>query len=120
MDLDRDLNMDEDRECNDLDLDKNLVYQIVRDAFQKDDAKARHLRYSSFFNQFFFEACSRQDLLSLTYESTPEGLFEVLHFVADHLLSKYSMCNEDYKWRRHVYYTNHRHALDALLLANYG
>ena len=105
-------------------VDKSLVLTIVRDAFQRDDLRARKQIQQKYhielFNRFFVETCSNQEIVSFSYESTPEGLMELLHFLCDHLLINYGLCHDYGEWQRtyNLIHTPLPTTLNALLLAN--
>lgn len=102
-----------------MNIDKQLVYRIVRDHFQKDDAKQRKFDYTEYWNSYFYECCSCDDIISLTYESTCIGLFELFKHTSRYLLHKYGL----FVFRRNTWstigrkYKNRKYA-DALLLAD--
>ena len=72
-----------------MNLDKPLVFDIVRDHFQKDDTKHRYLRYSKLFNKYFDDNCYHKDILILREESSMDGIFELLQDLSEHLISYY-------------------------------
>ena len=97
-------------------MDTNLVYRIVRDHFQKEDRKFRSLGYSSHFNEYFYENCSRTDIISLTYESSMDGLIELFNDISKHLLEKYGLDGRVHIWNDR--YFRYFPVVDALILAD--
>ena len=63
-----------------------LVFDIYRDHWARENNKLRKLRYAKHFKEYFECSCSEEDILSLRLESSPEGLFEVLGYVKDWVL----------------------------------
>lgn len=98
--------------------DYSLVYQIVRDHFQKEDYRMRHIQNCKHLNEYFYENCSVDDILSLEYEKTKDGLYEVFKHTAYHLLSKYGLhvYSIPNSWNNIGREFRYRRTIDALTL----
>ena len=100
-------------------MDKSLVFDIVRDHFQKNDNQERFKNYISHFKYYFDENCSIKYLnIMIKYEKTGDGLFEILRYLSEHLLKKYGYVEYEYKgsnWSESRIWKYHPQ-LDSLLL----
>ena len=91
-----------------------LAYNALQVVFQHDFHGKRVANYQRYFRMYFEENCSHKDIMSLRRESTCDGLFEVLHHVSAHLLSKFGMqqnetCAERRPKGRRCTVTHRRH-----------
>ena len=67
--------------------DKKLVFELVQTNWlipSKKECKKKHIQY---FLDYMNENCSNQDIKSIFSESTPDGIFEILRHLGDHLMS---------------------------------
>lgn len=102
-------------------VDKQLVYTIVRDHFQKEDCRQRQLKNCKHFNEYFYANCSPQDILCLTEETTQDGFYEIIKYTSYHLLSKYGLhtYSRPLSWNaigRYYNWNNGTSYIDALTL----
>ena len=68
-------------------IDKLLVYEIVQANWllpSEKECKVKHIRY---FLDYMNENCNQCDIRSLFHESSPEGIFEVLYHLSEHLMT---------------------------------
>lgn len=65
------------------------VFEIYRTHWLIPSLKAKKENQMKYFLAYMNENCSISDIRSLSYESTLEGYFEVLHYISDELLKKY-------------------------------
>ena len=73
-----------------------LAYSAMQIVLQHFfDSENRVANYQQFFRKYFEENCSHKDIMSLRVESSCHGLFEVLHHISEHLLSKFGMQQND-------------------------
>jgi len=72
-----------------------LAYNALQVVFQHDFHAKRVANYQRYFRMYFEENCSHKDIMSLRVESSCHGLFEVLHHISEHLLSKFGMQQND-------------------------
>ena len=68
-------------------MDKKLVFELVQmnwlDLSKRECQKKRNLHFLNYMN----ENCSNTDIKSLFSESTPDGVFEMLYHLGEHLMS---------------------------------
>ena len=103
-------------------IDKELVFEIVRNHFSKEDLLKRHLRYSHIFNTYFKENCYHKDIIILRQESSLDGTIELFQDISDFLLSHYGYVYDSHyafdSWSRYGRAWKYAKTIDALLLPN--
>lgn len=71
-------------------MDAPLVFDIVHD-WTRENHLLRRKKYMNHFNSYFSENCSNSDILHLRYESSCDGTFEILHYLAQHSLKLFGL-----------------------------
>ena len=104
-------------------MDTELIFHVVRDHFQREDYRLRHLSYSKCFNDMFkvLYPYSEKDHYSYSPEVTIESMIDTLEIISDNLLEKYGYTNCEHMRNCHQVPLIHRfwkfnQNLDALLL----
>jgi len=64
----------------------DIVFDIYRIHWAIENNKLRKLRYSNNFIEYFTRNCSYNDIKSYYFETTPDGLFELIYYIQEWIL----------------------------------
>jgi len=85
-----------------------LVFDVYRDHWARENLLLRKRRYNNLFMNYFTENCSVSDVKSYGFESSPEGIFELLAYLKDWLLFRFGyatdFCHSDIGNHHRMFY----------------